>query len=365
MIKMKNKSIYTLLSMSLIVLSISVYSCKSEQNNSNIIRLSDINYSQWNKIMYFSDAIQLGNDSCVLTTAIKCYINGNDIYFCDYKSKKIYLFDEKGKLCRIIGELGKANSEYVEFRDVRLSPDKSLLCVLETRGVVCYDSKSGKFVKRAYQITDNSIIPDQFMPLKNNDFLFYNSTDIKYRIFHLENNELVSLRDGKCRNYVTDKFYIYRDNYRVLSDMGEFYIDEYNEGKLTRLYTFDMGSESIPKDILPQDFSSLQNVMNMPEYFKGIDNALETSKWLFMKLDGPKLTYYHVFINKESGKYYAGPVDQSMGMVVVDAYDEDFYALVYPDYVKEGSNMHKFLKSKGLNLKGNPILVKFNINETL
>jgi len=362
---MKNRSLVSLIYVLFAVLNINISSCSSGQKQGNVIKLSNIDYTDWNKIMNFTEAIPLDNDSCVLVAATTCCINNNGIYFCDQKTNKIYLFDKKGKLVNTIGEVGKSNSEYIDIRDMQLSPDNSLVCVLEPRGVVCYDAKNGKFVKRPYRVSDNNLISSKFMPMENDEFLFYNYNNTEKRISYYSNKGNVGILEGKCRGFDSNRFYKYHDKYRVLSDFGEFYIDEFKNGKLTRLYTFDLGDKALPETMFPQDARSFHLVFDMPEYCKFISAVYETSKWLYCQLGGLENSYYNVFINKTDDSYYAGPSDTSMGMVVVDADDKYFYALVYPDYVQEKSFMDKLLRSKGLSLQGNPILVKFNINETL
>lgn len=75
---------------------------------------------------------------------------------------------------------------------------------------------------------------------------------------------------------------------------------------------------------------------------------------------GPNQTYYQAFINKETGKYAFGT---AMSISVIGAYEDSFYALIYPELLPEDSFIWNIISSGFRPNKQTPIFIKFRINE--
>lgn len=176
------------------------------------------------------------NDSCLMSFAQKCLFTNDQIVFWEYKAKKIYTFSYDGKFRRQIGRMGHSASEYTNIDDVCMSGNDSVMMLLDNRGVVCYDVNSGKFVGRKKLFSQKFGEYQRIAPVGNSEFLCSTYSETPSSIVLDCPKGQVGLREGKRFHLGTDCFYKYKDNYRVISDYGDFYIDSYEDGKLKTLY---------------------------------------------------------------------------------------------------------------------------------
>ena len=326
-------------------------------------KLEKTDYKDWAKLLDVLSVVQLQeNDSCVISYAQKCIFTDKCIVFSDYKAKKIYTFSYDGKFLCQIGCLGHSASEYMRIADICMNYDNTQVMVLDDRGVVCYDVNNGKFVERKNMTSSDPQDYMSFISLNKSDYLCSTNNGNKNTIVQDSPKGILGLRKSKRYHFGLNYFYKYDGNIRVVSDFGDFYIDNYEDGKLRILYKIDLGSEALPDDILPKTNKEFDAVWNSPEHFKFIGGACETSDWLHLNLCGLKLKNYVAFINKHNGKYAFGREYPDLGLGIMGAMDNHFYALIYPEYAEPASLGRKILEKHNIT-KNSPVVVKLKLNE--
>ena len=326
-------------------------------------KLEKTDYKDWAKLLDVMSAVQLQeNDSCLMSHAQKCIFTDKCIVFSDYKAKKIYTFSYDGKFIRQIGSLGHSASEYMRIADICMNDDNTQVMVLDDRGVVCYDVNNGKFVERKKFLSSDPQNYLSFTSLGKSDFLCSTNNGNDNSIVLDSPKGILGLRKSKRFHFGLNYFYKYNENTRVVSDFGDFYIDNYEDGKLKMLYKIDLGSEALPDDILPKTYEEFDAVWNFPEHFKFIGGACETSDWLYLEPCGLKLKDYIAFINKRNGKYAFGRIYPDLGFGITGAMDNYFYALIYPEFAEQGSFGRKILEKYNIT-KSSPVVVKLKLNE--
>ncbi len=328
-------------------------------------KLEKTDYKDWAKLLNVVSVAQLQeNDSCLMSYAQKYIFTDDRIIFDDYKAKKIYTFSYDGKFLCQIGRMGHSAAEYVKIKDICVSENDSILMILDGRGIIFYNPYNGKYIKR---LKSTEIDFRQYMKLISvgKNFLFLTNNENPNSIVSLNSlKREIGIRKGKRYHFGIESFYRYNGECRVISDYGDFYIDSYKDGKLTPLYKIDLGAQALPNDIQPKTFEEFMAVDNSPKFFKCITKAYETREWLWLKFAGPKQTYYTAFINKQNGKYAFGEESTDIGIYVMGANKEDFYALIYPEFAEQGSLGQKILEKYNIT-KNSPVVVKFKLNENI
>lgn len=338
-----------------------VISCGESKTNVKVFTLNKSDFNDWAGLLNITDSVTLQEtDSCIITYADKCILSGDSIYFWDHKVKCVYCFSKEGNIIRKIGNRGRSSSEYIEIKDMLVDKTHSILNIMDDRGILCYDLHTGNFIKRHKLSSPNSVEYERFAIVGEDSFLCFTDNRNKYSIVLDAPEKQIGLRESKRYHFVRKNFFSYDNRLMVLSDYGEFYIDEYIDGKLVPVYEIDLGNKALPDDFCPKTFEEFNIVDSNPEYFKCITEAYETSKWLYLVMVGPNQTYYYAFINKDTGKYVFG---RDMNVVVVGADKESFHALIYPEYLPKESYVWKLIEHQDRQDKRNPIFIKFKINE--
>ncbi len=337
----------------------------SISQDAKVFKLEKTDFKDWEKLFSIESAVQLEeNDSCLMAYAQKCLFTNDRIIFDDYKSKKIYSFLYDGKFKCQIGRMGHSAAEYVKIKDICVSENDSILMVLDGRGIIFYNPYNGKYMKR---LKSTEIDFGKYMKLfsAGKNLLLFTNNENSNSIVSLNSlKKETGLRKGKRYHFAVEYFYRYNGECRIISDYGDFYIDSYKDGKLTPLYNIDLGAQALPNDIQPKNFEEFMAVDNSPKFFKCITKAYETEKWLWLRLVGPKQTYYTAFINKQNGKYAFGEESMDIGIYVVGANGENFYALIYPEFAEQGSLGRKILEKYNIT-KNSPVVVKLKLNENI
>lgn len=349
---------------SLIVGLLSLGSCKEKSSDVKVFSLQKSDFHSWSELISVEKVIQLQeNDSCLMSYAAKCIVTDRNIIFQDYKAMRIYSFSADGKFICQIGELGHAESEFTNIRDLCLGSNDSVVMVLDEKGVVCYGNYDGRFLERK-EFSSDAIEYEKIAPVGNSGFLCFTANQNDNSVVYASKTEQKGLRESKRYHFVSNPFYSYNDICRVISDYGDFYIDTYNGGSLETIYKIDLGSDALPDDVLPTTYKEFDMVDSSPSYFKCITEAQETSGYLYLKLVGPKQEYYLAFIDKNDGRYAFGKEDMNMGMSVIGTQDDSFCAIIYPEYATPDSFAKKILtRYKIAPDKNSPVIVKFRLSE--
>ena len=349
----------------IIVFSI-VASCGDRiPQDAKVFKLEKSNFNEWEKLLSIENVIQLEeNDSCLMAYAQKCLFTNDRIIFDDYKSKKIYSFLHDGKFICQIGRMGHSAAEYIKIKDICVSENDSILMVLDSRGIIFYNPYNGKYIKRLKSTEIDYRKYMKFISAGKDFLLFTNNENSNSIVLQNSLKREFGIRKGKRYHFGIEYFYRYDGECRVISDYGDFYIDSYKNGKLALLYRIDLGGQALPNDIQPKTFEEFMAVDNSPIFFKCITKAYETREWLWLKLVGPKQTYYTAFVNKQNGKYAFGEESMDIGIYIMGANEEFFYALIYPEFAEQGSLGRKILEKYNIT-KNSPVVVKLKLNENI
>ena len=143
---------------------------------------------------------------------------------------------------------------------------------------------------------------------------------------------------------MTDYFYRYGDECLVLPDYGSFVISAYNGGEMRAKYDLDLGRMALPRRDLPETGGQFVEVDKQSGYFKSVATMMESDNWLFVRLVGPSQTYYDFCYNKQSERVWTGPSDLSSGLSVIDIEGNDWYGLIYPEFISEENALYKEVK---------------------
>lgn len=341
--------------------------CESKETDSQVFRLSDDRFSQWQELIDVKKVTQLREtDSCLMSYAAACVVTSDNIIYEDYKSKRIHVFSTAGEFLRTVGDIGRAASEYVNIRDLVVSADGHQLSVLDDRGIVSYDVHTGKFVSRTSFSSSEFMEYERFAPIGSDRYLCFTDSRNEHSIVLDAPDGQKGLRKGRRFHFVTHPFYRYDCSYRVLSDYGDFYIDAYEDGRLKKLYKIDLGGEALPEDVLPQEYEEFSIVNSSSDYYKCITNACETKDWLYLELVGPNQEYYSAFINKNDGKYVLGKVYPSLGISIIGTRDDMFCGIIYPEFVQPDMLAKKILNEANIQPENvSPVIIYFTLNEIL
>jgi hypothetical protein len=337
-------------------------SCKDTDSSVKTFTLDKTDYENWDNLFRVEDAVALcGTDSKFVTYCSKCIVLQDRTYWVDYKTKSLYCFSPDGTLLQKIGEIGRATSEYSGIKDLIVDEAANEVKILDDRGLICYDAKGGKFLRRESFSSENPSEYERCCAVGNGSYLCVSSGN-EYKIFLDTPDGQTGVRKNDAYNLVVETFYSYDNVCRVLPGYGQFTIDTYKDNTLVPTYQIDLGSNALPDKYRPQTADEFMKIDEMPEYFKCIVEAHETKSWLQLQMVGPQQTYYTAFINKESGKYVCGP--GMSGFQIVGGNGDGFYAVVYPGGLPEDSNMQQEIESKNLRDTTSPILVSLKLNET-
>lgn len=349
----------------IVLTSLFVIACRDVTPAVKEFVIEEFNYCNWENLLQVENAIQLEeNDSCLMSYAEKCMITKDNIIFMDYKTKNIYSFSRNGKFTGHIGHVGRAQTEYLGIRDICINCDSSAIIVLDERGLISYELKSGKFLERNQFASPNYIEYEKIMQVNKSEYLCFTDTRDKNSIVLDSPKEIKGLRESKRFHYVLNPFYKYQGASRVISDYGDFYIDSFEGGKLQTLYKINLGNDALPDNILPKTYKEFEIVDSSPRYFKCIASAYETTNWICLDLIGPNNEYYIAFLDKGGNKYAFGVNNQNLGLTMTGTDDESFYAIIYPEFISQESVAKKILERYKINQESvSPVLIKFKLNE--
>lgn len=339
-------------------------SCRNDNCESSTItyRISNTDFASWKDLVKIKEAVVLKAD-VPLSFPQKCLVSANRIAFWDSRAKTVYLFNANGTFISQVGERGNAKNEYTQIRDIAFSPDSSIIKVLDDSGILNYSAEDGHFLGAEKIKSDISKSVWKFLPIDENHYLFFSegeNTIVEYETVG-GNAKVTGLRKKECFPYITEHFYEYNGKYRIISDFGDFYVDDFNNNTLTKKYIFDLGSKALPKEKKPQSFVELERVNNAPEYQKCIGSAFETEQWIYISVVGLDLKCYDVFINKKTNNIIAGSTSD---LFYFGTCGNDLWAMPYPDSLEEGTYLYETLKDDIKADLKSPILLKMEINET-
>ena len=339
-------------------------SCQNDSKGSSArtYEICNVDFASWKDLVKVKESVVL-KTNIPLSFPEKCLVATDRIVFWDSSAKTVYLFNADGTFISQVGERGHAKNEYTQIRDIAFSPDSTTIKILDDHGIHNYSMEDGHFLGLERIKSDLSSSVWKFQPISENHYLFFcdegENTIIEYEIVD-GRGKVTGLRKRECFPYIKDCFYEYNGEYRVVSDFGSFYVDDFCNNALTQKYAFDFGNNALPNKKKPQNYKAFERINGTPEYHKCIGSALETDQWIYLSVGGLDLKYYDVFINKTTNNIFAGPTTE---LLYLGTCGDDYWAIPYPDTVKEGSCLYDALKDDIKAYPDAPILVKVKIDE--
>ncbi|MGN0232997.1 MAG: 6-bladed beta-propeller [Bacteroidaceae bacterium] len=348
-----------------IILLLTFCSCQQEGGQEGMeFDCTAPNVDDWGKYLHIEECIPLESpDSLGLGDAYKCVFGNGWMVYWDYSRKSLYSYTTDGRFLGKIGAEGRSESEYIGIKDIFMDKDGEQLYVLDELGILSYDMETGEFVSR-----EKPELPDfydycKIAVLDPKHYLLFNpqphglGTVIDYH-----NGEWKDLRKAGFCQHVCARFYYLGHLLRVISDYGEFFIDTYRDGGLSRAVTFKF-SNPLPGEMKPRSFRELVKVSDEGKWFKRIRDACETKRWVYAIVEGPEQEYYWVFGDKKTGKALSGIKHLEDGLQVVGGDEECFYGILYPEMVSDKSFMKDWVKASHSEEEPQPMLVKFRVKD--
>ena len=346
----------------MIIALVSLVGCKKERidavtvdaRNMAAIKLRSIfEVVDTNPLGMWSD-LPIGNFDRVLLCKDRIIVGDNS-------SSKILCFDYNGKLLYSTGDVGHADNEYIKIRDI--AANDSCILVLDATGVLYYDISDGHFVKRVRPFEKvNSW--DSFTPDRKGGYYYFSASE-PTTIGHMtERNEDIPVSRFVCCQMVTTKFYEFKDTICVLPDWGDYTIYYIKDDKLVPRYTLELGNNTIPENIRPQEGMEFATIdMQRDDLYRSVIYAFENSHFLITRIVGPENKYYDIFYNKTTHAVLSGECDSETFYDVVGTMGEEFFVVVYPDNIKETSPLYKLMERRRALGSDNPFLFKVRIKE--
>lgn len=340
-----------------------VSSCSNNEQDVKIIKADKIDFNDWASLMEIVEVVTFPETQSApkLSVANECMVTDHRIFFWDNSAGLVYAYDIEGNYLFTVGGIGRSDREYISINDIALTPDQSEIHILDKSGVKEYDAETGAFLrKKTFSSIDCSTI-QAFQPCGNDEFYVF-TREKDHSICKIDaDDKITMLRKRNGYQMVYKRFLLTNNRYMILPDYGQFTIDSIKENKIVPSYKIDLGSNSLPKNMIPADFESFAKVDDSKDYFKVVLDSYENDEFLYALLVGPNHVFYDLFYSKAKDKVYMGPTDDSTNIVFVGMDNEYLYGLVYLDYVKETSPYYDLLSPyKEKNLL-NPLLVKLKL----
>lgn len=349
----------------LIVASCILVACNSNKDKKKSFqrfKIDKINYCTWANLINVDQLFMLQSEQ-PLSMATKCLVGNREIVFWDYKLKSVFLFDTEGNYISNVGRRGNSQSEYTDISDIAYNKDSTIIKILDRKGILNYSARDGHFISFESLESQNYNF-GKFIPVDDGHYLFFDlSNDYSIIDYRQEEKSLVvkGLRKNDRFQFCSEHFYRYRGDIRVFSDYGNFYIDSYENGRLSKMFEFDLGSLALPPSKKPYNYENFKKIDENPNYFKCIERIQESDTWLYLNIMGPNQTFYDVLLNKQTSGVFAGKSDMDTALTIIGTENEDFWALLYPDLIKENSYLYHKICDFIQNGQRNPILVKVKI----
>lgn len=348
-----------------VVLLLTFCSCHQEGGQEGLeFDCTTSNVDDWGKHINIEECLPLEYpDSLGLGDAYKCVFGGGRMVYWDYSRKELYSYATDGRFLGKIGAEGRSKSEYIGIKDIFLDKDGERLYVLDELGILSYDMKTGEFVSR-----EKPELPDfheywKFAVLSTGHYLLFNpqphgsGTVIDYH-----DGEWKDLRKAGFFQLACERFYYSGNQLCVISDYGDFFIDTYQDGGLSRAVTFKF-SNSLPEEKKPRDFRSFGRIAEERDWCKCIRDACETKRWIFANVEGSEQKLHWVFGDKKTRKVLSGLMNLDDGLQVVGGDEDCFYGILSPEMVSDKSYLKDWVKASHSEEEPQPMLVKFRVRD--
>jgi len=277
-------------------------------------------------------------DDCLIAKVKRIYLSNNKIVVYDEMAQGAYIFNRDGSYHAKVRAIGQGPGEYPPpINDIMVS-ENHIGVLSPPFGIMLYDF-DGKFVRRVSLEGSwgmNLFTFDDTVYYLVND---WSMTDIGYYLFFsldTKQNRVRSFlpfskRDiENRRGWGLDKYYNLYDNSASIyfSTIDTIFHLSPASGEITPRYAIDMVYKNLPDNLKRGDgykavYSAIDN-----GYYKGIRNVLETSRYLFLRIDGICVVYdkQEKTIKTIAGVLHRIPSFFNHGI-------QDFFSLSEGDYI--------------------------------
>lgn len=370
-------------------------SCKKSNFNENIedksvdtfeISANENIKFQWPSSLIVDEVVYLETTNEALVTSLdKFFISPGKEEFIvvDMRIKKVFFFDQSGKVTRILDRIGPAPDEYIHMRDVYINFKTNKIEILEYKYIQVFDLTTLEYLET---ISLANIKGDNnYLNLVSIDDVYYLWTPLpsnqrhdliqiteynKYHLIRKDGDKVEYFIPFKFGAPIDDKFYPSPNDgeFNLSPTVGMNTIFSIDKDGVKERFHFPFASNTPPLEDL-KNYRGNEIEFAYSKYFKGIMSIRETNDYLYFKFTGDGIFYHLLFDTKNKKIISTGRLeDFRVTMIATDS--KYFYCYISPSVYYSLSNSGKNIKDHPL-LKqldtskfqrdDNPIIIKFHI----
>jgi hypothetical protein len=393
---MKMSLIYCLVFFNIIF----IFSCTENKKDENIANdsLEKLTYPltvkdefgfSWPEGLVVDDIIYLDTKEDQLIVSISKLMispSGDRYYIFDGRQSKMFGFDGQGKNISIFSKLGSGPGEYKEIKDVQIDFDKTQFEILDFDQIKKFSLIDFEYLASVSLrgIKGNNIYGN-FVNIEGVYYLYTSLPPAHRMIPSARENphEFHLLRkDGDQHDFFIPKKYgvlgmegdpRFRQShipgeYNLTPILGNNEIIGINKEGIFTKYHFPFASNGVPVIEL-LNFYDREGEFLRTDYYKFLNNIMETERHLLFNFIG-SLVQYYVLFDKTLNKFISIGRSKDYMPEMISSDSKYFYCYVLPasllNHIAEGKNFenHPILKSidfEKIDREDNPILIKFHL----
>ncbi|SMD43604.1 hypothetical protein SAMN00777080_2203 [Aquiflexum balticum DSM 16537] len=307
-------------------------------------------------------------------------------YILDDRQSKMFGFDGQGNNISIFSKLGTGPGEYREIKDAQIDFDNNQFEILDFDQIKKFSLINFEYLASVSLrgIKGNNIYGN-FVNIEGVYYL-YTPLPPAHRMIpsaRANTQEFHLLRkDGDQHDFFIPKEHgvllmegdpIFRQShisgeYNFTPILGRNEIIAINKEGIFTKYNFPFASNGIPKIELINFYDREREFMGT-DYYKFLNNIMETERHLLFHFLGSSVLYYVLF-DKTSKKIISIGRSKDYMPVLISSDSKYFYCYVMPaslfKHIEEGNSFenHPILKSidfEKIDREDNPILIKFHL----
>lgn len=381
-----------------LVLSASIFvSCKDKdkiaEGNNQIIHFDVSGWTNnhkipWTVISKLKFIPLETNANCIMGEPRKLCLHNNKFYLTDMGvNKRIFIFNTSGNYLGSIGSYGKGPGEFINLTDFFINKTQNQLFVLDNdqRKVIVYDLQTAKFLydfKITFSAHDFAMIDDNKLVFyskvpqnksgKSFSIAIMNLDDKSYNWF-LAQDELDTSLSGI--NSIFQSFNTYYAPY--LKDI----VYRITSNSIEPAILFNFGQNKLPEERL-KDFRKnpriiLDLLKERKDWIYGIENVLETDKFLTFNLEVSRNTVIVIYSKETGSFFYGNQYEDLLGVfpqfINIAASENEFYGFINSYFFVRGKDKilqqnnwilkEEYLKAiNSIQEESNPVIISIEYN---
>lgn len=331
--------------------------------------------------------LQTEKDQLIVTFSKLIISPSQDQYYIfDDKQAKMFGFDREGRRISTFSKQGQGPGEYKEIKDVQIDFTKNQFEILDYDEIKKYSLNDFEYLESvSLRGIEGNNIYGNFVNIEGVYYLFtplppthrmVPSGNANPQEFH------IIRKDGDQHDFFIPKEYgvlgmqgdpIFRQShisgeYNFTPILGRNDIIGINKAGIFTKYHFPFASNGIPKIELINFYDREREFLGT-DYYKFLNNIMETERHLFFQFLGNSVLYYVLF-DKTLKKIISTGRSKNLMPEMISSDSEYFYCYVLPaallKYIEEGNTFEnnpilKTIDLKKINREDNPILIKFHL----